>query len=81
MIAQVAMWIIPRSMICAPGGQDDCGSMNCGRIARNSRNTFGFSPLMPNPLTVCRTHDWSAGPSPTRGTDGRANVVTPSQIR
>ena len=39
-------------MICAPIGQGDPGSVNCGNSARNSRNTFGLSPLMPAPLAV-----------------------------
>lgn len=50
MTAQVATWIVPRSllgssprmlMICPPIGQDECGSVSCGSSARNSRTRSG----------------------------------------
>jgi hypothetical protein len=47
----------PSTKICTATGQLAFGFVNCGSSAKNSRKTFGLTPLMPAPFAACPSHD------------------------
>lgn len=44
--------------------------MNCGNSAKNSKNTFGLSPLIPAPFAACRSRDRAGSSARARGPAG-----------
>ncbi|CAM5540111.1 hypothetical protein SVIOM74S_02525 [Streptomyces violarus] len=62
-------------------GQPPAGSMNCGNSEKYSSSAFGFSPLVPAPLSMTRKGEEPASSSEAVRTAGCLSTPQPSHTR